>query len=504
MLPVFVIVVLKLMLWAVKSTIINETIFDFRNEKHGIPFLPHVDLHKDDTWGERRREKAEKIFKNLAMMWETKINGKSDDLLPKKKKQDSYEKEENKKKEESVPKEQLFGKDEKNIMPDFVKEEFEKQRDLLGKDEKFIQPKFVSEELKNLHKIDLLGKDEKDISPKYLEDVKGLQKKEILAFKKELKRKPKLIGAEEYGVDLLGQTNEEKEKAVGKKEKLASVINKESEDLEKTVEELLPFLGKEKEERQQKVELKEIKAPKHVLLTSAVGKKFGNGLKMLNENPVVSKTSEEVKGEEDTSSSDEEEEEMMGTKERLLKSEKEKVEEVEKEFAEEQKLFAEAEKKWESEIQKIVMQEIEKKKKQKTAEKEEVEEELKEPYETVFTPPDEVTATVEPETKKKGEFNPLLDFKFEDSEDDKKFPKAEKVLPVPKRVQEPAEIFNHQKEPESEYEEMRPEIQPFFQRLDDVNFRSKFLEEEEQWMKLKQWAAKKLFKPGKKKDGQIY
>eukprot|EP00112_Aurelia_sp_Birch-Aquarium-sp1_P027030 Seg998.2 transcript_id=Seg998.2/GoldUCD/mRNA.D3Y31 product="hypothetical protein" protein_id=Seg998.2/GoldUCD/D3Y31 len=424
---------------------------------------------------------------------------------------------------EKLKKADLFGKDAKKIVPDFSKEEFKRGKNLFGKNEKFIQPKFVNEEYekqkgllgKDAKKIipdfvwdefekerkegSLLGKDEMKIQPDFVKkDFEGMKKEELFNLQKEMMKKPNFDGAEELSIQLLGQSNDEKVKKDKSMEKVKAMINKESEDLEKTVEELLPFLGERKNEQEMKNEdkLKGLKKkemlPEKVLLTAFAGEHQDKGMKVMNENPSVYKTMEEVKGEEDKSDKDEKEEEIMDTKSKLMAD-------AEKKTIEEQKMFDDAEKMWEAEIQKKALQDIKKSEEghEKTTEQEEVEEELREPYDDIFTPPDEVSTTVVPELKKLDELEPILNFQFEDKKafDAKKYEskKEEKIFPVPERVTEPTSIFNS-KQPENQYQEMREEVKPFFQEIDDADSRQKFLQEEEEWMKVKQLALKTWFR----------
>ena len=420
-------------------------------------------MHKGYTRGNKKKEK---IFEGLVKMWESKLV---------------------KNKEDSVPKEDLFGYNNKKDIPEFVKENPEKEKSTLGDDE-----------LKNLHKIDLSEKVEKTVLPKFVDkEMRDFSKKEMLDLHKELKEKQDLVETGKIGKELLGQTNEEREQKMSEKADLMKIVSKESDDLEKTVEELLPFLGEGVKKEDVKIEPKEIVAPNHGLLTGKV--------EMINQNPIIAKSKEGVEGEEDKSKSEELEEEMMSTKRKFMKS-AEKEMELEKKVTEEQKMFKEAEKMWISEIQKNAMEQIKRfeEKKQKTTEEKEVEEELKEPHDTIFTPPDEVVATVEPETKKEEEFRPIIYFNFDEvtdgTESKKEDVPVEKVLPLPRRVKEPASLFNQKKEPGSAFEEMSPEVKPLFQRLDDAMFRKKVLKEEKHWMKLKKWAANNLLKQKKGKD----
>ena len=378
-----------------------------------------------------------------------------------------------KKKEESMPKEHTIGDDYKEIIPDFVTKDFEKQKSSLG-----------SDKLKDLHKIDLPVKDEESTLPKFIKEELGeFSKKEMLGLDKELKMKEKVPETGKLGEELLGQTDSEKKKQ--DEVELLKMVGKESADLEKTVEELLPFLGDKTEKEQD-----DSVAPKHVLLTSKVER--------INENPINAKTKEEVQGEEDKSNSDEKEEEMMSTKNRFRESAKTEEKDAMKKVTEEQKVFEEAEKLWESEIQKNAMEEIRKieAKKHKTAGEMEVDEQS-----------DEVIATTEPEKKKEEQFKPIIYFNFDEIKDEfgsekEDLPKEEKVFPLPTRVQEPASLFKQKKQSESAFDEMSPEIQPLFQRLDDALSRKKILREEKQWMKLKKWAAANLLKPKKSKDSK--
>ena len=393
----------------------------------------------------------------------------------------------------------FFGKDEKFIEPKFVNEEYKKQKGLLGKDAKKIIPDFVWDEYQKENKEgSVLGKDEMKIQPDFVKkDFEGMKKEELLKLQQEMMKKPNFDGAEELSVPLLGQSNDEKVKKGKTKEKIKAMINKESEDLEKTVEELLPFLGERKNEQEikNKDKLKGLKKkeifPEKVLLTAFAGEHQKKGMKVMNENPAVYKTMEEVKGEEDKSDKDEKEEEVMDTKRKLM-------EDAEKKIIEEQKMFDDAEKMWEAEIQKKALEEIKKSEQgHKTTEQEEIEEELREPYDDIFTPPDEVATTVVPELKKLDELEPILNFQFEDKKDvdAKKYEskEEEKIFPVPDRVTEPTSIFNS-KQPEDKYQEMREEVKPFFQEIDDADSRQKFLKEEEDWMKVKQLALKTLFR----------
>ena len=460
--------------------------------EHGIPFLPHVVLPYSEDLQEKGREKAMKIFESLAKMWEAKVASDSDESEVKETKSEGM-------------KANLLGEDEEKIMPYFVKKGLKKGEVLLGKDEKFIEPKFVSEKIKQLHKNDLLGQDEMKIQPKFVsEKVKDWKKKEFMGLKKEIKSKKQVVGAEELAVQLLGLSDNEKKEKEKDELEMMKIVNKESEDLEKTVEELIPFLGEGKSKKEIEMKNGKVATPRHVLLSAAKHGKVGSGLKMIKENPVNAKTLDGAMGEEDNSKSDEEEEESIATKEILMQSSKKVFEEAERKIAEEQKMFEEAEKKWELEIKKKAEEEIENsnEKNKKTTEEKEVEEELKKPYDDVFTPPEGAQPTAKPITKE--DFKPIFFFDFDDSKEEQiepkneGVPKIDKVLSLPLKVKEPVEVFMDEKDSENTFEEMRPEIKPFFQSLDDAILRNKFLKEEKQWMQLKKWASKKLFKANKK------
>ena len=432
----------------------------FREMQHNFPFIPYLPLHKDDDQSERRKEKADKIFAGLKKMWKTKLG---------------------KKREEPKHEEHLLGEDYRMVIPEFVKEEFQKQGSSHGNDE-----------LKNLHKMDHPGKDEERLSPTDADAVSpSTERREMFGLETELKKKQEWVKNGKQEKELLGQSNEEKE--INAKDMVAfmKVVNKESDDLEKTVEELMPFLGQETEKNESKIKLTDTKKPMHALLTAEIKKTVGA--------PESSRKGAELEREEGKINADGME--GMLEKERLKNAFGESKQ-VEKEVAEEQKKFEEAEKLWESEIAKNAMEQLKQieEQEQKTKGKKEVEEELKKPDDVTPTPLNDIATTAAPEIEVDEDFKPIIYFNFDKSksEDDSKeeeFP-VEKVLPVPQRVEESPSLFKQMKKPESAFEEMSPEIQPLFQRLDDALFRKKLLKEEKQWMKLKKWASVlKLKKP---------
>jgi len=419
------------------------------DEPHNFPFIPHLALHKDDVWGERRKEKADKIFAGLKKMWKTKLG---------------------KKNEKPIPEKHLLGEDYRKVIPEFVKEEFQKEGSSHGNDE-----------LKNLHKIDHPEQDGEHLSTKDAGEVlQSTKRRGMFGLEEELKKKQELVntGKEE----LLGQSNEEKQLSAKDLVAFMKVINRESDDLEKTVEELIPFLGQETEKNESKIELTDTKQPMHALLTAEI-KKTGGA-------PESSRKGNERDEDRIYPGGME----GMLERERLRKAFGESRQ-VEKEVSEEQKKFQEAEKLWESEIEKNAMEQLKQieKQEQKAKEKKEVEEELKKPDDVTPTPPDDIVTTAAPEIEVDEDFKPIVYFNFDESKNgdnskEEEFP-VEKVLPVPQRVEEPPSLFKQKKKPESAFEEISPEIQPLFQRLDDALFRKKLLKEEKQWMKLKKWAS---------------
>ena len=418
-----------------------------------------------------------------------------------------------------LKKKPLLGKDDKIIQPKFVNTDFEKLN-MFGKDSKKIIPEFVKEEfekgterkmedkdeLKKLHKIDILGKDEKDIMPDFVKkEFENMKKKEMLVLREELQKGPVFTG-DEKNVQFLGESDKEKTEQLFKTEKVKKDINKESEDLEKTVEELIPFLGKEKNKnvpenpQKDKAEIKKpavgMKTPEKHMLTT-----FVDRLRVVKVNPANSKSLDEVQGEEDESEVDEKEEEMMSTKEKFAKEANKRLKDAEDRIIAEENEFAEAEKKWEEEIRKKAAEEIQKEKEKeskKTTEEEEIEEDLHEPTDTTFTPPDDVQTTTEPLVQQEAE-KPLLTFDFDDKKEfpsDKQDTEKEQIFPLPRRVLEPASLFATNKNKGSAFEEMSEDVKPFFQKLDDSSFRQKFLNEEKQWMAIEKWAVNRLY--GKK------